>query len=590
MLAWHIQTEPMLVRKGNQVKLKLAVSPNYDLDAAWVRVEPDNEEALKPLKKTNTKFIGFDVYSVTIAINDHQEMTPYAFKLQSGSQVSWLGANGLNLFPPTLDVQFKLLATTQIPDWVPSQVFYQIFPERFCNGDANLSPKQAEYDYLDWGPIIAKEWGSLPEAKVGGIEFYGGDLIGVRQKLDYLQELGITAIYLNPVFESLSNHKYDTVDYFNVDPHFGGNQALIDLTTDVHQRDMRIVLDAVINHTSAAHPWFLKAHQGDPNYRHYYIFDENNYFQSWKGYDTLPVLDYSQADIVDIFYQNENSVLKHWLRPPYNIDGWRMDVIHMLGEGKGATNNLHHIEKMRTAVKTENQQAYFVGEHFFEASRWLQGNAEDAAMNYFGFAFPVWGFLAGKDVNYHDAWINAETLALWMQSARARIAYSLQLGQFNLIDSHDTARFASLVNGDQDKIKLAMTLLLTYPGIPSIYYGDEVGLKGWLDPDCRRTMPWNIEHSEHPIYQHLQQMIRLRKKYKALQYGGFVELYAQGNVFIFARVYKKQLVIVAINRGDACDIRLAPELNEFIVLGWPQAKGIIELTANSSLVLPIELS
>ena len=202
------------------------------------------------------------------------------------------------------------------------------------------------------------------------------------------------------------------------------------------------------------------------------------------------------------------------------------------------------------------KNAYFLGEHFFEATKWLQGDQEDGAMNYYGFGMPIRAFLAGKDHREHPVYIDAQDLDEMLTRARARIPFAHQLSQFNLLDSHDTARFLTAAKGDKDLFKIAVTALFTYIGVPCVYYGDEVGLGGEHDPDCRRTFPWDEADWDKDIHHHYKTLIALRKQSETLQKGAYMPLYAQGDVFAFARVLGNDVIITVLNRGNACEIDL----------------------------------
>lgn len=245
----------------------------------------------------------------------------------------------------------------------------------------------------------------------------------------------MTALYLTPIFPAGSNHRYDTESYDEVDPYLGGNAALEDLAHTLHARGMRLILDGVLNHTGVDHPWFNKSgrhatlgayQSAESPYRDWYNFDVDDRYVGWKGHSSLPVLNFANAGVRAAMYEANDSVVRRWLRPPYAIDGWRLDVIHMLGEGPGATNNAEHVRGIRRAIKQENPDAFVLGEHFAEATRWLQGDQEDGAMNYFGFAKPVWLWLAG-DTAHGGAPIATAALCDWLRRTRGAIPYANQL-------------------------------------------------------------------------------------------------------------------------------------------------------------------
>ena len=547
----HSQVTPWFKVSNNQLQLTLFVHKELELTQLFIRYEPDNEEELRPMKPCGQQG-ELVIWRGELPLNRDSGSVLYTFKALTAQEQWWVHAAGVSGSMPPRQSHFHYNPQQKPPVWVQDQVFYQIFPDRFCNGDPSISVQNGEYQYGGGThPVIAKQWGEPVAADhlgTGASEFYGGDLAGIQSKLHYLQSLGITALYLNPIFASPSNHKYDTVDFYRVDAHLGSNEQLAELTSNLHQRGMRIVLDAVVDHTSDQHPWFTAASDVHATARRFYTFDEKGQHIGWKGLSHLPKLDFASREVQEIVYSGDDAILRHWLRAPYAIDGWRFDVIHMLGEHGSAAGNTYHVQQMRQCMKQENPDAYVLGEHFFEASQWLQGDQEDGAMNYYGFAHPVRAFLANQDIAYHPVRISAEEFDHWLKQARCSIPFANQLAQFNLLDSHDTARFLSLLSGDVALMRPALTLLFTYIGTPCIYYGDEGGMEGGKDPDCRRCFPWDSTEWNHLLHDHYRRMIRLRKTHPALRRGDIHTLYAGEHSFVFARTLESDVVITAVNR------------------------------------------
>lgn len=547
----HSQVAPWFKASINQLQLRLFVHKELELSQLFIRYEPDNEEELLPMTPCGQQG-ELVIWRGELPLRRDSGTVLYTFKALTSDAQWWVHAAGVSASMPPRQAHFHYNPQQKPPSWVQDQVFYQIFPDRFCNGDPSISVQNGEYQYGDGThPVIAKQWGepvAADHCTTGASEFYGGDLAGIQSKLHYLQSLGITALYLNPIFASPSNHKYDTVDFYRVDAHLGSNEQLAELTSSLHQRGMRIVLDAVVDHTSDQHPWFTAASDVHASARRFYTFDEKGQHIGWKGISHLPKLDFACRDVQELVYGGDNAILRHWLRAPYAIDGWRFDVIHMLGEHGSAAGNSYHVQQMRQCMKQENPDSYVLGEHFFEASQWLQGDQEDGAMNYYGFAHPVRAFLANQDIAYHPVRISAEEFDQWLKQARSSIPFANQLAQFNLLDSHDTARFLSLVGGDVALMRTAVTLLFTYIGTPCIYYGDEVGMEGGRDPDCRRCFPWDSTEWNHLLHDHYRRMIRLRKTHPALRRGDIHTLYAGEHSFVFARTLESDVVITAVNR------------------------------------------
>ncbi|WP_051117135.1 maltodextrin glucosidase, partial [Vibrio campbellii] len=552
---FHSQTEDGLVFDGEQLTVTLKTE-NIEFDSVHVRCEPDNEEYLIEMKPCGNAG-ELQLWQAQFAANRDRDVTHYVFKLLKGNQQLWLDGRGVHKRMPPKEFHFKLNTQSQPPSWVQEQVFYQIFPDRFA---ASQDEQTIRHAYAQYDPdTMVKSWGEAVGAhhNTGAREFFGGDLKGIEQNLDYLEELGVTALYFNPIFTAPSNHKYDTKDYLNIDPMFGTNEQFARLCEQIRGKQMKIVLDAVFNHTSVHHPWFdLKqggqGAYGNPSsdFRDYYFFEgQTNNYIGWKGIGNLPVLNFENEQVRDHIYQGEDAVIKHWLKPPYSVDGWRFDVIHMLGEGEGAKNNAHYVEAFRKATKAINPNAYVLGEHFFEATQWLQGGQEDGAMNYYGFAHPVRALIAKQDIMYDPIDINALDFKEWVDEARAKVPFANQLSQLNQLDSHDTARFLTLLNGDKEKMRLALGLLMTYVGTPCLYYGSEVGLEGGQDPDNRRCFPWEqVEASEWlSIY---QRWIGIRKQYKALQAGSLQWLYCDEQVMVFVRQWKEEAIVVAFSLDE----------------------------------------
>ena len=520
----------------------------------WLRHLPDNEEELVPMVPDGAEG-RLGRFRAFLPWDRGNRVTRYCFKTVSPDGQQWLAADGLHPHVPPEDAHFRINADDTPPEWVRDQVFYQVFPDRFARGTD--APVHLPPDVPGRAPNEARAWGDAVPLDRPTTVFYGGDLPGIEQRLGYLRdELGATALYLNPVFRSRSNHKYDTEDYFEVDPGFGGNAALQGLGAAMRARGMKLLLDAVVNHTGAQHPWLGSA-------RHRYAFDAQGQPVGWKGHASLPVLDYAQPEVKQAMFEGESSVMRHWMQPPYAIDGWRLDAVHMLGEGPGAWNNAALLAAMRRAVKAQNPQAYLVGEHFNEAARWLQGEQEDGAMNYHGFAHPLRAWLAGKDLAGHPVSLATPEFSRWLDTARAAIPYDNQLAQLNLLDSHDTPRFLELLGGDTQAMQLAVTLLMTYPGTPCIYYGDEIGLAGGQDPDCRRCFEWERSRWNRPLFAHYREAVHRRHARAELRRGAFVRLHAEGDGYAFARFTAQALSIVAVNRGTdpldlALDLRALP--------------------------------
>ncbi len=438
------------------------------------------------------------------------------------------------------------------PDWVKHAIFYQIYPDSF----ARKVPSHQQW-LLN---VPLENWDALPTFQ----GYKGGNLWGVIDKLDYLQDLGINALYFNPIFQSASNHRYHTHDYYTIDPLLGGNEAFETVLKEAHKRNFKVILDGVFNHASRGFFFFNDILENGPNspWLEWFkiidwplsAYDGNlaaNYV-SWIDYRALPQFNHDNPAVREYIMQ----VGEYWLR--YGIDGWRLDVPDCIKtEG--------FWQEFRERVKAVNSEAYIVGEIAGDASQWLDGTQFDGVMNY-PFAKATTTFIAGdrivqkevpsfykpyppiEEESYHLDKIDARQYAKDINDLLQRHPWEIELTQFNLLDSHDTPRLLSLAGGDRTTVKLATLLLFTFPGTPNIFYGDEIGLSGGYEPDCRRGFP-SEDQWDQEVLQYHRQLISLRHTYKALRIGEYHTIYAQGQVYVFARILEDEVLIIAVN-GD----------------------------------------
>jgi alpha-glucosidase len=550
-----IYVSPANPTLGGSVTLRLRTGLSAPIERVLLRTTPDGEQMLTPMRLTMTDQASswWEAELVLAAPS-----TGYRFYLQTDGGSYWLNAAGLGHHTPTDVHDFQLLASYLRPAWLDETVFYQIFPDRFADGDpASNVPDEA---YLYQGqPVVARRWGELPSRAHGQFEFFGGDLSGIVQHLDYVSDLGANALYLNPIFTAPSNHKYDVADYAHVDPHLGGEAGLIELRRALDKRGMRVILDIVPNHCGATHPWFTAA-QTDPDAPEAEFFSFRRHpdqYEAWLGIPTLPKLNYRSEKLRDRMYAGPDAIMRHWLRPPYRIDGWRIDVANMLAR-QGESQLGHKIGRgLRRAVKAEAPDAYLLGENFYDGTPHLQGNELDATMNYSGFTLPLLGWLTGADVvsiqlgASPGPLLPTEALAAQWRSYMATIPWQVARQQFNLLGSHDTPRILTTLGDDRRLLRLAVALLFLFPGVPSVYYGDEIGMTGGGDPDCRRCMVWDEAAWDRELRQYYQALIRLRRTAPALKYGGFQVLYAAGETIAFQREAPGQrLIAVARRQAD----------------------------------------
>lgn len=408
-----------------------------------------------------------------------------------------------------------------VPDWVPDAIFYQIFPDRFCNGDSANDPLGTE------------PWGNPPTRE----NFFGGDLQGVLEKLDYLQGLGVNALYLNPIFRAQTNHKYDTCDYFEVDPAFGSNDLLKELVRELHWRDMRIILDGVFNHCGdgfwafedvkargTASPyadWFIvRSYPIRASPPSYYAFGDTPY---------MPKLNLNHRPVREYVLE----VATYWLEEAA-IDGWRLDVPFKI--------SLAFWREFRAAVKAVSPRAYLVGEIWREAGPWVQGDTFDGVTNY---------RLRELILDYCATnLLDAEDFAFELDMLRQSHGNAAPT-MLNLLGSHDTPRILTVLRDDVDRLLIAVAFLMTTVGAPLIYYGDEIGLCGDMDPDCRRTMEWDEARWDPRISEAYRKLIGLRRAHPALRRGRVETLLTFDGVYAYRRVHEGDEVIVILNPRSA---------------------------------------
>ncbi|MBX3086599.1 MAG: maltodextrin glucosidase [Anaerolineae bacterium] len=541
---------------GDRVTIKLRAPASAPIQRVFLRTAPDGENHLEAMHETwRDDHLAW--WSVEMPVV--MPANPYRFKLLTAEGAYFLNQAGVSRADGPEWNDFKLLADYASPAWAQSAVFYQIFPDRFAAGNpANQVPEGA-WEIRGY-KTTRRAWGDpvLTWKETGSLDYYGGDLPGIVQKIPYLVELGVNALYLNPIFVSYSNHRYDVSDFYNIDPYVGGNEGLAELRRATDEAGIKIMLDVTLNHLGWRHPWFTDA-QNNPESataEYFTFYERPEKYESWLGVRSLPKFNYRSEKLREQMYKSVDSVLRTWLRPPYRIDGWRLDVANMQAR-QGAIQLSHKIgRQLRRAVKEEAPNTYLIGEHFYDATTYLQGDELDATMNYSGFAIPLWRWLNGQDLgtDYRPevadpVLMPAEAVVEQWTRFRAPLPWQVARHQFNLMDSHDTSRILHKLGEDKTLLPLATAILMTYPGTPSVYYGTEVGMTGGPDPDNRRTMPWNEAEWDHDLLAYFKRIIHLRRTAPALIDGGYQHLYAEGGLVVYQRQAPSQRLIVVGYRG-----------------------------------------
>lgn len=566
----------------------------------------------------------FDYYEITCWLEE--DPFRYCFEINGRDEVCYYNRCGVSS-EIVDEYAFTIVPGFTTPDWAKGAVMYQIFVDRFYNGDPDNDVEDGEYMYIGEPCTRVTDWNKYP-AFMGVREFYGGDLQGVLEKLDYLQDLGVEVIYFNPLFVSPSNHKYDIQDYDYIDPHYGkivndggevlqpgqkenryatkykkrvtdkenlkaSNQLFIRLVEEMHKRGMKVILDGVFNHCGSFNKWMdrERIYEGsesyspgayvskDSPYRSFFKFHQpddskwpyNGSYDGWWGHDTLPKMNYEDS------VKLENYILyigKKWVSPPYNVDGWRLDVAADLGHSEKY--NHEFWKKFRKAVKNGNPNAIILAEHYGNPSEWLQGDEWDTVMNYDAFMEPVTWFLTGmekhSDGSRQDLCGNINHFIGTMKHHMTHMLTPSLFVSMNELSNHDHSRFLTRTNHMVGRVthlgyeaagmyvneaimREAVAIQMTWIGAPTVYYGDEAGVVGFTDPDNRRTYPWGNENKELIAYH--KDIIRLHKQSEAMRYGSLEILGGEEHILMYGRfVDQEKIVVVVNNRNESARVRV----------------------------------
>lgn len=611
---FHDETEqfrmPCEPDVNSEVVLKFR-TVHYNVDKVIVYVN-----GMRYVMKPTSRDSYFDYYTARISVGE--EKLYYYFEVVLGKTVLYynqLGARSdLNEY-----YNFVIIPGFKTPEWMRGAVLYQIYVDRFFNGDKTNDVVNREYSYIGDYVTRVDNWNKYP-ASMGVREFYGGDLEGVIQKLDYLKELGVQCIYFNPLFVSPSNHKYDIQDYDYIDPHIGkivedggdplaegdydnlkatkyikrvtglanleaSNELFAHLVDEAHKRDIKVIIDGVFNHCGSFNKWLdrERIYEGSKDfdkgafvsaespYRDFFQFNDQNAwpynwtYNGWWGHDTLPKLNYEGSKKLEEYILN---VGKKWVSPPYNVDGWRLDVAADLGFSEEYNHKFW--KKFRKAVKKANPNAVILAEHYGDCNAWLQGDEWDTIMNYDAFMEPITWFLTGMEK--HSDSFNQDKIgnpSYFFDSMRhnmSRMGGSPTRIAMNELSNHDHSRFLTRTNRtvgrtasrgpkaaeeniDKAVFKEAVVVQMTWPGAPTLYYGDEAGVCGWTDPDNRRTYPWGNEDKD--LLEFHKAIIAIHKNTPALLTGSLKELYGDYNVIAYGRFQKDSKAVAVINNNDS---------------------------------------
>ena len=557
-------------RLGETVTVRVRCDAGAPVTHVLLRSVPNGGEVLTEMTREEVNR-GLAYWAAPLRINEPR--VQYQFYLVTPETVYFLTQRGITTYVPDQTYDFVLLADYVQPAWVKEAVFYQIFPERFRNGDPSNDVKPGEYA-VDGHPTQHWSWEATPPDYQTGrcLDFFGGDLDGIRQKIPYLRELGVTALYLNPIFVGPSVHKYDCVDYFHVDPHFGGDEALARLSRELHQAGMKLILDISINHTGSAHKWFNKDclwfdksqgayHNPEAPERDYYFFQPDGSYKGWWDLPGLPVLNYSSPALRELIYRGSEAVLRKWLKPPYSIDGWRFDVADVFARNDEYQLAHQVWPEIRRAIREENPQAYILAEDWGDCAQYLQGGEWDSPMNYYGCARVVRQFVGQQDLFMERSPVlrqirrkmPAQEVEARVMQHLAKLPFALWENQFNLLDSHDVSRLHNDPAVHPGEYRGAVMLQFMLIGAPSIYYGDEAEIDGLLGTNegCRYPMPWGKDFQASERYRFYQRLAHWKTEREALRFGGMKFLAARDSLLALARFTRDEAMVLAMSTDDA---------------------------------------
>jgi alpha-glucosidase len=535
---------------GQRVTFKFRAGSNFPIEEAILRLYHDGEPRFFPMKRSLIKCEQW--WQVEVEIRNLK--TPYRFLIVNGDSYSWLNARGFQSHDVTSTNDFQLLATPAFPKWIRSAVFYQIFPDRFATS--------GQYQHLKPEKFISRPWNQLPNGrdKSTGVEFFGGDLDGVSQRLGHLKELGINGIYFTPIFPAGSTHRYDASSFDEVDPLLGGDAALLRLAKKAKSAGIYLMGDLTTNHCGREHSWLQRSLKSKKaKEREFFYWDKSikHGYEGWWGLASLPKLNYNSKKLREIMYQGKNSIVKKWLKKPYSLSGWRIDVGNMTGRYKGEDINREVITGVRKALQESNSQAWLVAENADHFPSDLDGFGWHGTMNYNGFMRPIWGWLSNKaqvekaffGVPVSIPRFTAGEMVSAMKEFSSTIPWRNFVSSMLLLDSHDTARFRNVVGKDQMRHIAGMGLLLTYPGVPSIYAGDELGVEGQWGEDGRRTIDWSEQSWDHDFLSEVKKLIKIRRQSHALAQGGLRWILIEDDLLAFERESKQEKLLVVVSRA-----------------------------------------
>lgn len=535
---------------GDRVEVRVRVPHAAGVDTVWLRTTPDAEPAVARLVEARRDDVEAWWVGEVLVRNP---VTHYRF-LCTGPDgtYGWVTQAGWVERDVTDAHDFSLLTAPAPPDWVADAALYQVFPDRFARSDRDLPlPDWAEP--AAWDDPVATEWPATMH------QFYRGDLWGAAERVDHLADLGVTGAYLNPVFPAQEQHRYCATSFDEVDPALGGDDALAAFSAVMHERGLRLVGDLTLNHSGSGHPWFAAA-QADPDAEEaswYHFTSHPDAYEAWAGVRTLPKFDLRAPGLRARLVDGPDSVVARWLRPPVALDGWRVDAANMAGHCGEVDERSSLLDALSTTARAVREDVYLLAEHCHDATDVLADGRWHGTMNYTGFTRPVWSWLRrddGTHVDYLGLPIplprtGGHALAGTVDEVCGAMPWRTRVGSLNLLGSHDTTRWRH-VAGDRASALVGFGILATFPGVPSLLYGDELGLAGGSADAAREPMPWDhVERWDTATLEAVRALLHLRRDTEALRRGGFRWVHVGADVLVWLRETADERVLVRAARA-----------------------------------------
>ncbi|MGB4659952.1 MAG: alpha-amylase family glycosyl hydrolase [Mobilitalea sp.] len=608
----YFVSNPLPIR-GEEISIYLRMYEVSPVNYVFLRSAVNGAENLILMEKDRIEN-GLAYYKANITIVE--DMLHYHFYLVLENMIYYYTQKNITTFIPDHTYDFKILAGYEAPEWVKESVFYQIFPDRFYNGNKENDVKTGEYTFNGHDTLQIKDWNQPALKYEDGfcMDFFGGDLEGVKNKINYLKKLGVNAVYLNPIFYAATIHKYDCLDYFEVDPHFGGDDALAELSEALHAEGMKLILDISINHTGTANKWFNKEgtffdksigayHNKTTKERKYYFFDgDTDNYKTWFDFETLPTLNYTSQELRNIIYRDENSVLKKWLKPPYQIDGWRFDVADVMARNNEIQLQHEVWPEIRRSIKDVNPSAYLLAEDWGDCAEYLQGDEWDAPMNYYGCTRIIRQFAGETDlflerneklreIKYKPT---ANDMSNRIMEHLAKLPTVIQQNQFNLLDSHDTHRLHNNKNVCWQDYKGSVIMLFTLIGATCIYYGDEAEIDGRTEDTegFRYPMPWDKNFEQGKFYELYSKLAHIKRENIAFSKGSFKIISDEDHVLSYVRFAGDQVWVIVCSNDDS-ERKVRIPIEAFGIHGFSKSEDALgiklefELESDHTMILNV---